>query len=133
MRTFDYVLIEYPSAGATYSRPVYGVYGYDTYPDTSVLSGQERRTFLDTFETLEEAQTQHPEAEWQKLGSQYREPYLDHLPDGPDGPGVLDPPPTALAILRHEALDLAVRYQETDGEAAALASLIWGVLDREDA
>ncbi len=81
---FHFVLIEYPSAGATYSRPEYGVYGYGTYPSSSVLAGQEKRVFLDSFETLEEAQAAHPEAEWQKLGSQYREPDLSHLPDGPD-------------------------------------------------
>jgi hypothetical protein len=78
-----YTTIEYPSAGATYSLPEYGVYRYDTYPRGSVLEGQERRSFLDAFETLEEAQAAYPEAEYQE-GSGYVEPYLGHLPDGPD-------------------------------------------------
>lgn len=75
--------IEYPSVGATYRRAEYGVYEYDTYPESSVLAGQERRTFIASYETLEEAQEEHPDAElvgW----TGYQPPYLKHLPDGPD-------------------------------------------------
>jgi hypothetical protein len=40
----------------------FAVYRYDVYPRHSVLAGQERRTFLDVFETLYEAQGSFPEA-----------------------------------------------------------------------
>lgn len=76
------VVIEYPSQGATYNRPVYGVYAYDTYPRSSVLSGQTRRSFLDSFETLEEARAVYPKAEYTVPG--YVEPDLSHLPDDED-------------------------------------------------
>lgn len=75
----DDIRIEYPSAGATYSTNKYGVYRYDEYPESSVLSGQERRTFLDQFDTLEEAQAAYPQASL--CGCGYRPPFLGHLPD----------------------------------------------------
>lgn len=56
------VRIEYPSVGATYSNDVYGVYQYGVYPSSSVLAGQESRTWLGEFETLEEAKVQFPTA-----------------------------------------------------------------------
>jgi hypothetical protein len=56
------IRIEYPSRGATYNNPVYGVYEYDEYPYNSVLAGQTRRSFLNSFETLEEAQKEYPNA-----------------------------------------------------------------------
>ena len=77
------VRIEYPSSGATYNRPVYGVYKYDRYPRHSVLAGQQRRTFVDSFPTLAEAQAKFPAAKVVK-GSGYLPPDLSHLPDGPD-------------------------------------------------
>lgn len=81
---FDETVIEYPSAGTTYSRPEYGVYGYGTYPSSSVLAGQQKRVFLGSYETLEEAQTAYPEADWYDSGSGFQPPYLGHLPDGQD-------------------------------------------------
>ena len=40
----------------------YNVYEHDEYPDGSVLAGQNRRTFCDYFDTLEEAQAAFPTA-----------------------------------------------------------------------
>lgn len=64
------ITIEYPAQGATYRRDEYGVYAYDVYPDSSVLAGQERRRFLDSFPTLAEAKTAYPEAK--EAGCGYR-------------------------------------------------------------
>lgn len=81
------LVIEYPSAGATYSNQKYGVYQYDTYPDHLVLGGQERRSFIHDYDTLEEAQKNHPEASWDgEGGCGYREP---HIPLNP--PDWFDP------------------------------------------
>lgn len=77
------VRIEFPSSGATYNRPVYGVYRYDRYPRHSVLAGQQRRTFVDSFETLEQAKAKFPNARFVK-GSGYVAPDLSHLPDDGD-------------------------------------------------
>lgn len=73
------IQIEYPCAGATYNRPEYGVYKYSVYPRSSVLAGQTRRFWLDSYATLEEAQKQYPNAE--VTSSCYQPPYLGHLPD----------------------------------------------------
>ena len=74
--------IEYPCKGATYHNDEYGVYEYSIYPRSSVLAGQTRRVFLDSFTTLEEAKKEYPEAEL--TSSCYQEPYLNHLPDDGD-------------------------------------------------
>jgi hypothetical protein len=73
-----YETIEYPSSGATYSRDEYGVYRYDTYPESSVLGGQERRTFRDSFLTLAEAKAAYPNAE--ESGNGYRDIEIPHTP-----------------------------------------------------
>jgi hypothetical protein len=73
------VVIEYPSVGMTYWRDVYGVYAYDEYPRSSVLAGQQRRSFIDSFDTLEEAKAAYPAAAVHAPG--FEEPYLGHLPD----------------------------------------------------
>jgi hypothetical protein len=54
--------IEFPSAGQTYCRNVYGVYEYGVYPRSSVLAGRTRRTFLDSFESLAAARAAYPGA-----------------------------------------------------------------------
>lgn len=77
------IRIEYPSRGATYVRPVYGVYEYGVYGRGSVLAGQTRRVFLDSFATLDEAKAAYPGA-FVVNGSGYAPPSLAHLPDGPD-------------------------------------------------
>ena len=76
------IRIEYPSRGATYRHDAYGVYRYDTYPRSSVLTGQQRRQFMDSFQTLEEAQKAFPGAEL--CGCGFQEPYINHLSNGPD-------------------------------------------------
>lgn len=75
------VRIEYPSRGATYSHAAYGVYEYGTYPNSSVLAGQVRRVFLDSFDTLEAAIAAYPGAEV-SCGSGFQPPALDHLTGG---------------------------------------------------
>lgn len=55
--------IEFPAQGATYCREEYGVYEYGEYPSSSVLAGQERRSFLASFATLAEAQAAYPNAQ----------------------------------------------------------------------
>lgn len=73
-------VIEYPSAGATYCREQYGVYEYSTYARSSVLAGQERRVFLDSYETLADAQAAFPRARVGN-GCGYVAPSLHHLSD----------------------------------------------------
>ena len=65
--------------GATYSSDRWTVYEHGVYDRDSVLSGQSRRSWLDDFETLEEAIAAYPEAEV-IVGSTYQPPYLNHLP-----------------------------------------------------
>lgn len=72
------VYIEFPSRGETYRDEVYGVYAYDTYPRDSVLAGEERRTFLDSFETIEEARKAYPGAK--ETGCQFVRRNFNHLP-----------------------------------------------------
>ena len=56
------VTIEFPSLGKTYARNEYAVYEYDRYPRSSVNYGMQRRSFLDSFRTLEEARKAFPAA-----------------------------------------------------------------------
>jgi hypothetical protein len=58
------IVIEYPTVGASYEHDEYGVYAYDTHPENSVLAGQPRRRFLDSFDTLAEARRAYPKAAW---------------------------------------------------------------------
>lgn len=62
------VIIEYPSIGRTYATNEYGVYEYSVHDENSVLAGEERRVFLDSFKTLDEAQAKYPNAEWHGEG-----------------------------------------------------------------
>lgn len=78
------IRIEFPMSGATYHEAKYGVYAYDVYERHSVLAGQQRRTFLDCYDTLEDAQRAHPEA-IESAGCGYMPPSLHHLPDEDDG------------------------------------------------
>ena len=77
------IRIEYPSSGATYNSEEYGVYEYGRYGRGSVLAGQQKRMFLDSFATLEEAKAAYPNAEYHEA-SGYQAPYLNHLPDDGD-------------------------------------------------
>ena len=56
----------------------YNVYKHDEYPNSSVLAGQERRTFCDFFDTIEEAQAAFPAA--YVSGDTHRAPYLPATP-----------------------------------------------------
>jgi hypothetical protein len=73
MSMADRIEIEFPAAGATYCHQEYGVYSYGEYPPGSVLEGQEKRSFLGSYPTLEEAQANHPGANWSGGGCGYRE------------------------------------------------------------
>lgn len=81
-----YKTIEYPAAGATYSHDEYGVYRYSTYERGSVLEGQEKRSALGTYPTLEAAQAEHPDARYEG-GSGYREVSVPHTPPDDFDPG----------------------------------------------
>lgn len=59
------IRIELPSVGRTYARNEYTAYEYGVYPRSSVLAGQTRRVFLDSFDTLEAARAAYPGAEEQ--------------------------------------------------------------------
>jgi hypothetical protein len=74
------LVIEYPMIGETYQHDEYGVYEYGVYPDSSVLAGQERRSFVDSFPTLAEAKASYPNAEYNGEGSGYREVYIPESP-----------------------------------------------------
>ncbi len=56
--------LEFPSRGATYDRDEYGVSEYTEFPSSSVLAGQQRRQFLASFATLDEARAAYPDARW---------------------------------------------------------------------
>ena len=68
--------------GATYQTSDWHVYEHGTYEQSSVLSGQSKRSFLDCFESLEDAKTAYPKAEvWDDGCSSFQEVSLSHLPD----------------------------------------------------
>lgn len=62
MKNTTQIRIEFPSVGRTYARNEYAVYEYGTYRRSSVLAGQSSRTFLDAFDTLEDARVAYPGA-----------------------------------------------------------------------
>ena len=74
---YDYLMVLQDEA--RYGNNRYVVKGYDTYPSHSVLAGQTRISFIDSFDTLEEAQEMYPEAE---LSHPFLEPRntFHHLP-----------------------------------------------------
>jgi hypothetical protein len=67
-----------PSAGATYNHPgEFAVYSYGTYPESSVLAGQEKRSFVaGGFTSEDEAKAAYPDAT--VSGSRYREVFILH-------------------------------------------------------
>lgn len=71
--------------GETYRNGRWTVYSHDRYPRGSVLEGQDRRTFEDSYDSLELAQAAWPQARviegttWRPI----RE-IVAHLPDTPD-------------------------------------------------
>lgn len=62
----------------------FSVYGWSTYPRHSVLAGQDRKVFIDSYDTLAEAQAAYPQA---TMSSKWIEPQvsLNHLPGEGDG------------------------------------------------
>ena len=68
----------------TYSNNRWTIYSLGVYPSHSVLAGQQKRTFIDSFETLEQAKEQYPTAIVNSNGTSYRAPDLSHLPDDGD-------------------------------------------------
>ena len=77
----SYLTIEL-GRGATYESDEYTVYRHGEYPKYSVLAGQPKRTFVDSFETLAEAVEKYPDAEvLDDGGSTYVEMNLNYLPD----------------------------------------------------
>ena len=63
----------------TYSSDRWTVYEHGVYDRDSVLSGQSHRSWLDDFDSLEEAQKAYPEAVVCAF-STYSAPCLNHLP-----------------------------------------------------
>ena len=75
--------------GCTYGSSDQALYAHGVYPRSSVLAGQPRRVFIDSWGSMEEAT--HDLREIGILskvaildGSTYCEPSLSHLDDGPD-------------------------------------------------
>ncbi len=66
--------------GATYHNNDFVVYQHDVYPRNSVLAGQHRRTWKESYTTLEEAKTAWPTAKV-IAGTTYAPPDLSHLPE----------------------------------------------------
>ena len=59
----------------------FSVYELGVYPRSSVLAGQTRKTFVDAFDTLEQAQAAHPRAD---VGGADVFNTFDHLCDDVD-------------------------------------------------
>lgn len=76
---FDYYTIS-----ADKRHEAFNVYGWGEYEESSVLAGQTRKQFIDSFDTLAQAQAAYPQA---SLSSAWIEPRvsLSHLP-GEDDP-----------------------------------------------
>lgn len=83
--TKPYQTIEQGSRGETYQNDNtrFTVYEISKYPRSSVLSGQQRRVWLDDFDSIEDAKAAYPNA--QLSGSTYRQASLEHLPGTGDG------------------------------------------------
>jgi hypothetical protein len=70
--------------GEEYGETYYAVFAWGRYERSSVLAGQARKVFVESYDTLEEAQQAYPDA---GISSQWTEPQvsLNHLP-GEDDP-----------------------------------------------
>ncbi len=66
--------------GATYRNEKFVVYEHSVYPRHSVLAGQDRRVWIEEYETLADAQRAYPTAVWIP-GTTFRHPDLSHLSD----------------------------------------------------
>jgi hypothetical protein len=74
---YDYLTMEHSKYGGI------SVHGWGTYEENSVLAGQAKKQFLDSFDTVEEAKAAYPEVEMSHPMLQPQNTF-DHLPDGPD-------------------------------------------------
>jgi hypothetical protein len=74
------LVIEYPLVNATSTRDEYAVYAYGTYPPGTVLAGQTMRSFVESFDTLAEAQENYPAASWNGGGTGYAPVSLPSTP-----------------------------------------------------
>ncbi len=81
MEDFKYKYITYDDQ---YSKPQFVVKGVGTYEPSSVLAGQDKIVFLDSFDTLQEAQDAFPMADELHPLMQPQNNF-DHLPDNGDG------------------------------------------------
>ena len=72
----DYYTIEPDRSG--YGGMPFNVYGWGTWEQGSLLAGQQRKTYIDGFMTLEEAQEEYPDA---NFGFQDSNNTYDHLPE----------------------------------------------------
>tara|TARA_R110002050_G_scaffold81590_3_gene174647 strand:+ start:885 stop:1139 length:255 start_codon:yes stop_codon:yes gene_type:complete len=61
----------------------FDVYGHSFYPASSVLAGQQMKSSLANYETIEEAKKDFPKAEVLDFRTQVHN-YYDHLPDDSD-------------------------------------------------
>lgn len=74
----DTICIERPAAGATYSHfDKYGVYAYGVYERGSVLEGQEKRSLLGLYDTIEDAREDFPGAD--ETGCGYSEHVISDI------------------------------------------------------
>lgn len=77
MRKYDYITYEWRHDDSIV------VHGWDEYPANSVLAGQARKSFIDSFETEEEVNEAFPDAEASHPMMQPQNTF-NHLPDTPD-------------------------------------------------
>jgi len=76
--------------GQTYRNNNPTLYGHSTYGRSSVLAGQRRRVFLESWDTVDEARAELKAAKirytdlTKEHGSTYAPPCLSHLPDDTD-------------------------------------------------
>jgi len=79
-----------PGRGATYSNGDLTLYAHGRYPRGSVLAGQHRRQWIDSFPSAELAREFVGLAKTKRIriemleGSTYQAPNLSHLPDDTD-------------------------------------------------
>ena len=77
---FDYMYVRPANYGTGFD-----VMGVGTHPESSVLAGQDRIVFMDSFETVEECEDKYPACKDSFHGA-FTEPRntYDHLPDTGD-------------------------------------------------
>ena len=79
-KTFDDYTINQQGITSDEREDTFVVYGWDEYPTYSVLAGQSRKCYIESYKTLEAAQAAFPEA---NISNQWTERVisLNHLPD----------------------------------------------------